>query len=54
MGARPALPGGPYLVVGLARSGLAALGLLRARGEQAVGVDSGSPPVDLPGVHLGT
>jgi UDP-N-acetylmuramoylalanine--D-glutamate ligase len=37
---RPALPGGPYLVVGLARSGLAALQVLRARGERADGHDS--------------
>jgi UDP-N-acetylmuramoylalanine--D-glutamate ligase len=36
---RPPLPGGPYLVVGLARSGLAALEVLRARGEQAAGAD---------------
>ena len=36
---RPALPGGPYLVVGLARSGLAALELLRARGDEALGAD---------------
>ena len=36
---RPPLPGGPYLVVGLARSGLAAMELLRARGEEAVGSD---------------
>jgi UDP-N-acetylmuramoylalanine--D-glutamate ligase len=38
--ARPPLPGGPYLVVGLARSGLAAMQVLKARGEQAVGADS--------------
>jgi UDP-N-acetylmuramoylalanine--D-glutamate ligase len=37
---RPPLPGGPYLVVGLARSGLAALQVLRARGERADGADS--------------
>ena len=40
--------------MGLARSGVAALRTLRARGEEAVGVDSGRPAVDLPGVHLGT
>ena len=51
---RLALPGGPYLVVGLARSGVAALRALRARGEEALGVDAGTPAVDLPGVHLGT
>ena len=37
---RPPLPAGPFLVVGLARSGLAALTLLRSRGEEAIGVDS--------------
>jgi len=36
---RPPLPPGPWLVVGLARSGVAALEVLRARGEQARGVD---------------
>jgi UDP-N-acetylmuramoylalanine--D-glutamate ligase len=36
---RPPLPAGPYLVVGLARSGLAALQVLRARGEIATGAD---------------
>ena len=36
---RPPLPPGPWLVVGLARSGIAALEVLRARGEQARGVD---------------
>jgi UDP-N-acetylmuramoylalanine--D-glutamate ligase len=40
---RPPLPGGPYLVVGLARSGQAAARLLAGRGEQVAGVDSGSP-----------
>ena len=38
---RPPLPGGPYLVVGLARSGVAAALALRARGEQVIGVDLG-------------
>jgi UDP-N-acetylmuramoylalanine--D-glutamate ligase len=37
---RPPLPGGPYLVVGLARSGLAALQVLRAHGERAEGADA--------------
>ena len=37
--ARPPLPAGPYLVVGLARSGLAALRALEALGEKATGVD---------------
>jgi UDP-N-acetylmuramoylalanine--D-glutamate ligase len=40
---RPPLPGGPYLIVGLARSGQAAAGLLAGRGERVAGVDSGSP-----------
>jgi UDP-N-acetylmuramoylalanine--D-glutamate ligase len=39
---RPPLPGGPYLVVGLARSGEAAAAALRARGEEVIGVDAGS------------
>ena len=34
---------GPYLVVGLARSGLAAALALRARGETVIGVDEGEP-----------
>ncbi len=40
---RPPLPEGPYLIVGLARSGLAAARVLRARGERVVGVDAGTP-----------
>lgn len=40
---RPPLPRGPFLVVGLARSGLAAARLLAGRGEQVAGVDSGHP-----------
>ena len=40
---RPELPGGPYLVVGLARSGAAAALALRARGEEVIGVDAGRP-----------
>jgi UDP-N-acetylmuramoylalanine--D-glutamate ligase len=40
---RPLLPPGPYLVAGLARSGTAAALALRARGEEAIGVDSGEP-----------
>ena len=48
---RPDLPPGPYLVVGLARSGMAAMRVLAEHGE-VVGVDSGSPDVDLPNVHL--
>ncbi len=54
---RPPIPAGPWLVVGLARSGVGAMRLLASRGEQVTGVDGGSPtlPVDLPGdVVLGT
>jgi UDP-N-acetylmuramoylalanine--D-glutamate ligase len=52
---RPPLPPGPFLVVGLARSGQAAARMLAVRGEEVVGVDSGSPVVNLPmfPVHLG-
>ena len=39
---RPPLPHGPFLVVGLARSGLAAALTLRARGEEVIGCDAGS------------
>ena len=41
---RPPLPEGPYLVVGLARSGIAAARMLRTHGD-VVGVDSGTPDV---------
>jgi UDP-N-acetylmuramoylalanine--D-glutamate ligase len=40
---RPPLPRGPFLVVGLARSGCAAARLLVGRGEEVTGVDSGNP-----------
>jgi len=40
---RPESPPGPYLVVGLARSGQAAALALRARGEQVIGLDCGHP-----------
>ncbi len=40
---RPPLPRGPFLVVGLARSGQAAARMLAARGELVRGVDSGHP-----------
>ncbi|MGO9956137.1 MAG: UDP-N-acetylmuramoyl-L-alanine--D-glutamate ligase [Solirubrobacteraceae bacterium] len=46
---RPPLPGGPYLVVGLARSGVAAALALRARGEEVIGCDAGAagtPAID--------
>ena len=39
---RPSLPPGPFLVVGLARSGRAAGRALRARGEDVIGCDSGA------------
>jgi UDP-N-acetylmuramoylalanine--D-glutamate ligase len=42
--ARPPIPPGPYLIVGLARSGEAAARLLREHGEQVIGVDAGAPP----------
>lgn len=40
---RPPIPDGPFLVVGLARSGIAAALALRARGEEVFGVDRGAP-----------
>jgi UDP-N-acetylmuramoylalanine--D-glutamate ligase len=39
---RPPLPGGPYVVLGLARSGVAAALALRARGEVVIGCDAGA------------
>jgi UDP-N-acetylmuramoylalanine--D-glutamate ligase len=41
---RPPIPLGPYLIVGLARSGAAAARLLCERGEQVIAVDAGAPP----------
>jgi UDP-N-acetylmuramoylalanine--D-glutamate ligase len=40
---RPPVPDGPFLVVGLARSGTAAALALRAHGAEVIGVDAGSP-----------
>jgi UDP-N-acetylmuramoylalanine--D-glutamate ligase len=40
---RPPLLPGPYLVVGLARSGQAAARVLAERGEEVIGCDAGSP-----------
>lgn len=40
---RPPLPPEPYLVVGLARSGIAAARALRRRGLPVLGLDSGDP-----------
>ena len=57
---RPPLPAGPWLVVGLARSGIAAARALLALGEHVVAVDSGSAAATRPtlpeglDVHLGT
>ena len=54
---RPPLPPGPWLVVGLARSGAAAVRALLNRGEEVVAVDRGSPAVELPEgveVHIDT
>jgi UDP-N-acetylmuramoylalanine--D-glutamate ligase len=39
---RPPLPPGPYLVIGLARSGIAASLVLRARGKEVIGCDAGA------------
>ena len=54
---RPPLPDGPYLVVGLARSGVAAMRMLAEHGD-VIGVDSGTPPEVDPlldfEVHVGT
>ena len=51
---RPPLPPGPYLVVGLARSGRAAARMLREHGE-TIGCDSGfSEPVEGVETHAGT
>jgi UDP-N-acetylmuramoylalanine--D-glutamate ligase len=51
MSSRPPLPPGPYLVVGLARSGQAAAALLHARGEQVIAVDA-APAERLQGIEL--
>ncbi len=40
---RPPLPEGPFLVVGLARSGVAAARALKAHGQTVFGIDSGEP-----------
>jgi UDP-N-acetylmuramoylalanine--D-glutamate ligase len=53
---RPSLPAGPVLVVGLARSGVAAALALRARGETVIGVDAaagaGAERLEHAGVEL--
>jgi UDP-N-acetylmuramoylalanine--D-glutamate ligase len=43
---RPPLPPGPYVVVGLARSGVAVALALRGRGEAVVGCDAGPVPLE--------
>jgi UDP-N-acetylmuramoylalanine--D-glutamate ligase len=43
---RPPLPRGPFLVVGLARSGIAAALALRARGDEVLGADAAAPAVE--------
>ena len=52
---RPPLPEGPYLVVGLGRSGVAAARMLREHGE-VLACDRGRPelPAGLPGASLGS
>jgi len=49
LSSRPPLPAGPYLVVGLARSGIGAALALRARGERVIGTDrrGGGAPAEL-------
>ncbi len=42
---RPSLPPGPFLIVGLARSGLAVAHALAARGHVVIGTDT-RPPAD--------
>jgi UDP-N-acetylmuramoylalanine--D-glutamate ligase len=44
---RPPLPAGPFLVVGLARSGVAAALALRARGAEVLGCDTGEVTADI-------
>jgi UDP-N-acetylmuramoylalanine--D-glutamate ligase len=44
---RPPLPPGPFLVVGLARSGVAAALALREQGAQVVGTDAGEVAPDV-------
>ena len=55
---RPELPGGPYLIVGLARSGAAAALALRGQGEQVIGLDRTAPAaaaeLETAGVELHT
>lgn len=48
--ARPPLPPGPFLVVGLARSGVAAAEALAARGQEVVGTDARPVSDDVRGL----
>jgi UDP-N-acetylmuramoylalanine--D-glutamate ligase len=56
--ARPPLPRGPFLIVGLARSGVAAAIALKSRGEAVSGFDAGNPAelgqLDLAGIAYST
>jgi UDP-N-acetylmuramoylalanine--D-glutamate ligase len=49
---RPPLPPGPFLVVGLARSGVAVAKALAARGERVVACDANPVEVELAGVEV--
>jgi UDP-N-acetylmuramoylalanine--D-glutamate ligase len=55
---RPELPGGPYLIVGLARSGAAAALALRGQGEPVIGLDRTAPAaaaeLEAAGIELHT
>ena len=46
---RPPLPAGPFLIVGLARSGIAAALALRARGAEVVACDANAIDDDVRG-----
>jgi UDP-N-acetylmuramoylalanine--D-glutamate ligase len=50
--ARPPLPPGPFLVVGLARSGVAVAKALAARGERVLACDANPVDVELAGVEV--
>jgi UDP-N-acetylmuramoylalanine--D-glutamate ligase len=48
---RPKIPDGPYLVVGLARSGVAAALALRARDEEVIGTDAAAALTGVAELH---
>jgi UDP-N-acetylmuramoylalanine--D-glutamate ligase len=50
---RPAIPAGPYLIVGLARSGVAVARVLRAREERVIGLDARTPAAAAALAELG-